>query len=385
MFCIKEVNSFEELLKLKSEWNNLLDNSETNTIFLRHEWITNWWRFFGHDKELLVLVARQNEKIVGIAPLMLTYSKTFGVKSKKIQFIGAPMSDYSDFIIAEHKEMVLNAIYDYLFQNKRLWDAISLEEIPSNSSSLTASHKILKGSTKNFDVYFTNECMKLDFKVDGEDSIWKLLNKRDITRHIRFFEENGKLDCYKAENQNEMQSLMPAFFEQHIRIWDKKGIPSMFNNENCKQFFLELSRELLQKQKFDLWVLKFNEKVIAMNIGFAHANKYITYCHSYDLEYLKHAPSMVLFKYFIEYYFKQGFDEIDFSRGLESYKFRFSNKKYINKAIGVYKSEIGNAVFKKYNRIKEIIIKNKKLHDTIAKYRKILPHKKIRNIATDQL
>ena len=40
---------------LSEEWNDLLRRSDTNTIFLTHEWQRAWWHFFSPGKELILL------------------------------------------------------------------------------------------------------------------------------------------------------------------------------------------------------------------------------------------------------------------------------------------------------------------------------------------
>ena len=191
MLNISEIKTFEELLSLENQWNPLLNRSETNTIFLTYEWIANWWKIFGKGKELLVLLVKNDENLVGIAPLMIANSKKFGIIDKKIQFIGAPLADYCDFIIAEDKESVLKQIYSYILEKKETWDTMSLDEVPEKSSTIQLSENILQSHTKNFDIFNSIRCLALDFRKSSEEELAKLLKKKDLQRHIKFFRNAG--------------------------------------------------------------------------------------------------------------------------------------------------------------------------------------------------
>ena len=57
------------------EWNNLLSGSITDTPFLRFEYQKAWWEYRGggewKNPSLVLVTAREDEKLVGIAPLFI--------------------------------------------------------------------------------------------------------------------------------------------------------------------------------------------------------------------------------------------------------------------------------------------------------------------------
>src|SRR5215207_1935799 len=67
--CIRDYEAFR---KLEPEWNALLQQSQSNCIFLTWEWISTWWEIFGADFEMRVLTSHDpSGKLRGIAPLMI--------------------------------------------------------------------------------------------------------------------------------------------------------------------------------------------------------------------------------------------------------------------------------------------------------------------------
>ena len=69
MLFIEEIRDTVKLKSLANKWNNILSQSESDSIFLTWEWVFNWWQVYGSGKQLRVLVVRdQHEDIVAIAP-----------------------------------------------------------------------------------------------------------------------------------------------------------------------------------------------------------------------------------------------------------------------------------------------------------------------------
>ena len=362
-YTIERIDTIDQITPLKSEWNSLLKKSETNIIFLTFEWIISWWKCFGKEKELFILLVKDNEKLVGIAPLMIT-TLNLGIKIKKIEFIGTPLSNYCDFIISEKcedKRDVLRSIYDYLLKEKDSWDIISLKEIPEVSSTLTISEEILKSSNVLFSIFPDNISPIIIFEESERKEIEKKLNKKDIKRKLRGLNREGILGYNHCKDKNEAEMLLNIFFQQHIKRWKSTSTPSMFEDEKYKAFYHELTKSLLPKKWVDISVLRFNGGVIATQFGFTYNNKYEGYTHTYDKTYAKYSPGVILLMLNIENYLSKNFREFDLGRGDDPYKFRFSNIIKKNYKISIYKRYPISLIDKTINKLRLEIRKHSRL------------------------
>src|SRR5208337_586075 len=118
---IVEVNRYTDFLALEKTWQDMLHRCHNSAIFSTWEWLTAWWKHFGNDKRLVLLLAEENDKIVGIAPLMYSIHKMFGLRMGKIEFIGTPDSDYADFILAEKSEECIKLFIEYVNNLTEKW------------------------------------------------------------------------------------------------------------------------------------------------------------------------------------------------------------------------------------------------------------------------
>jgi hypothetical protein len=121
---VERIEDEKALDALKEEWDSLLSNSGSDTIFLTWEWLEAWWRCFREDERLwLVLVKDSNGEVVGIAPLCLTQERRLGgLPVRCLRFLGdrSAGSEYLDFIVKRGcEEKILKAIFHYLHEQHR--------------------------------------------------------------------------------------------------------------------------------------------------------------------------------------------------------------------------------------------------------------------------
>lgn len=370
-YVVERIDSIDQLSSIRDEWNDLLQRSETNIIFLTLECILSWWKCFGKGKELFVLLVKNDEKLVAIAPLMIT-TLNLGIKIKKIEFISTAFPNYCDFIISnecEDKRVVLRNIYDYLLKEKDSWDIISLEEIPEASSTLTYSEEILKNSDIFFSIFLDDICPTLIFEGSQRGEIEKKLNKRSIRRKLKCLNEAGSIEYDYCKDISEAIILLDVFFQQHINRWKPTSTPSIFEDERYKALYRELMKSLLPKGWVDLSFLRFDEKPVAFQFGFMYNNRYEGYTSSYDTSYATYSPGMILFKFNIENYLSKNFREFDLGRGDGSYKSRFSNKVRKNFKIRFYQNRLFFVLDTTWEKTKEEIMKHDGLSQILSESR----------------
>jgi len=139
---IKKVSK-DEFLNSKMVWNELLDISASNNLFLRWEWISSWWVTWSdkiNESELLVIFVYSNDDLIGIAPFYKDVRRLFNILSiNRIQFIGTSYqsvstvrSEYLGLIyIPEYWDQFFNVLIKYLDKNVS-YDELILKDIKSN-------------------------------------------------------------------------------------------------------------------------------------------------------------------------------------------------------------------------------------------------------------
>src|SRR5215216_2081204 len=87
MVEIVEVNDIEEVSQYRMLWNSLFRGTPNATFFLTFDWLDTYWRHFGHDQKLRVLIVYSAGEALGILPLCV---RTETYRLNKIRVLTYP-------------------------------------------------------------------------------------------------------------------------------------------------------------------------------------------------------------------------------------------------------------------------------------------------------
>ena len=128
------IETWNDFNALETEWNALLERSQSNTIFLTWEWMKSWSEVVGPDIQLfLVMVRDENNRLVGIAPFYISEMRLVRlVTYKSLRIMGdyPTGAEYGDWIIDPARlEAVCRCIIDVLLSRRRDWDCIWIPNV----------------------------------------------------------------------------------------------------------------------------------------------------------------------------------------------------------------------------------------------------------------
>src|SRR5678810_321956 len=93
------VTEYETFAALEPEWNDAVVRGHVSHPFLLHEWFRTWWQCFGGSRRLHVVVARDRDGIVGIAPMMAEQVHMYGLSVRKLDLLHNDHTPKADWII----------------------------------------------------------------------------------------------------------------------------------------------------------------------------------------------------------------------------------------------------------------------------------------------
>lgn len=316
-----------------AEWNALVANNETNSIFQTHQWFDAWWSTFGEAHELFFLLLRQQGRVIGFGALML---RRMALGMRRLEFVGTGNADYQDFVVPQSKPAALRAICKFLEAHSSRWSSAWLSNVPSQSS--TAFH--LREAGREFGLHLVEEgrvrCPAL--QLSDRQGAEKLLKKYSLKRPLNWFSARGEVRFRNVTSLSEIQAWLPVFFEQHMGRWHAAGRPSLFETSRQQTFYLALAAGLHSAGWLLFSVVEFNGQPIAFHFGFDYCGSVIWYKPSFDVRYAEHSPGLLLTRKIIEDGLARSKRELDFTIGEEAFKDRFANISRFNVTLSVYQS-----------------------------------------------
>ena len=211
-----------------------------------------WWKYFGQNNKLIILLAKEDKKVIGIAPLMYSVYSLSGLRRGKKEFIGTPATDYNNFLITEKRTDCLNLFFNYLYNIQEKWECIDLLDIPEEAGCL----QFIAKSSKSIKVIYRCPNVILPKTVD------KLMN--DLGPKMRHYLRNtlkrlekidSKINFVDYSNPKLVKDGMAILFKLHQKRWSQKGFSGVYSQEIICNFHAELASSLSQNCLLGLYSL----------------------------------------------------------------------------------------------------------------------------------
>jgi CelD/BcsL family acetyltransferase involved in cellulose biosynthesis len=311
--------------KLAREWNALLHLSDTDTIFLTHEWQQTWWRFFPSGRELLLISLRQDGVLVGIVPL---YHQKLETGQTVIELVGGKdICDYLDILaLPNYRTQVYQAVLEFLTTELTDWDTLDFHCVPA-ASPYQPLHEAVAKQGLSVQRQVEDVCPIVSLPATWDDYLAMLDKKQrhELRRKIRRAESEAQVQWYMTSDPASLSEDMKTFFDLHRNSSPDK---EDFMSEPAMQgFFREIARLSLIRGWLELSFLLIDGQKAATMFCFAYNNQTLVYNSGYDPQRFGHlSPGIVLLGYHIQDSIAKGRTAFDFLRGDEVYKYRFGGQ-----------------------------------------------------------
>ncbi len=124
---VREINAIDDLAALRQEWGELLPQTAGASFFQSLEWLEIYWRHFGagQNQKLRVLVVSDENRTLGILPLVVQNEKT---KLGHLRTLTFPLHDWGSFYgpIGPSPELTFAAGLEHIRRTPRDWDVLDL-------------------------------------------------------------------------------------------------------------------------------------------------------------------------------------------------------------------------------------------------------------------
>lgn len=322
-FVVRHIRRLEEFTNLKEEWGKLIESREQKTAFLTWEWLYSWWKNYGEKKELWLLTVWQEDALVGAAPLMLGVEKRLGLSFRHLQSLGKPNTDEWDILVLSTPDAVVQAIFNYIKNNKNQWDSIELCELNSESSIVP----LIKKQIDSMGIHVLpskNEHYYIPTVASWED-YWKSLSKNTRDSIDKRYKQGKKKHSLEFEHIRG-SDVTWQHFETIFAINEKGRYPEKYGSEQERAFLKDLVACMHEKQWLEVFFLFMDDKPIAFDYGFNIDGKFEDWRTGYDMNYSTQAAGKILLYLMLKHQFEGSYHHFDFLRGAYEYKTQWNPK-----------------------------------------------------------
>jgi CelD/BcsL family acetyltransferase involved in cellulose biosynthesis len=314
-------NGFNEL---EAEWNELLNDSASDTVFLTQQWQSSWWRHLGDGTPTLIALRNDNGRLEGLAPL---YSILTSDGKWELNTVGCvDVSDYLDIIVRHgQEEQVYNRLLDLLTQSAAhnlTWDVLNLCNIRQDSPTLSLFGPMAAERGFLVSSQVQEVCPIVTLDGDWEDYLMSLVGKerRELRRKIRRSNPHAGVEWYIVGPEHDLPAEVDKFLQLMALSHPDKA---EFLHEEHRSFIQEIARIAWDEGWLELAFLTINGEAAASMFNFVYRNRTLLYNSGMDsARFLRYSPGIVLTAFLIQHSIANGREVFDFLRGDENYKYK---------------------------------------------------------------
>lgn len=329
---IHVVRKLEELAPQAERWNALLARSRSNSVFLTWEWIELWWQVFGGKLTPTVLLAEEDGRWVGIAPLMTApHPAPGGRYVRTLKFIGqggGTLAEHLDcFVEPGHEAAVAAAFADHLCGPlRRKWDALLLERVLTSSPNVAPfkarllEHGVAVTARNEQPSPYLHLPSSMDALLAAKSSNFRYQYQRSRKKL------NGLADVrlLRAGEDMPIEEAIGVLAELNRARWQEAG--SSFRTDDYRRFHLALAQRFAERGWLWLAVLTVAGEAIAARYDFAYGGKVWCMQGGWSPARQDLNPGTVMTGEVIAWAIAQGLGEYDFLCGEDHYKRRWSDR-----------------------------------------------------------
>lgn len=317
MLTVERVDNLEGLTALSQPWTQLLSRCSYRNLFLTHEWASTWWTHFGKGKELWLLMVRDGEELLGIAPMMLGWEWYGGLPVRMLGFLVNRHTSRADFIIADgRKEEVIGALVRYWQDHNRCWDVLRLVHVPRESGNVRVLEEAI-GMSKliGFPAKTSKNLCYLPMTGSWEDYLRGRSShfRKRLKGTIRRARQEGAFEVVREEDPKEVEASMGRLFRLEARSWKSQDSKAVFSAEE-KAFAMDIARKFSRSGRVSNIFMTLD----GTDVGALYSIVYEGVCYAfliyYDEKYDKWSPGRYLMAESLSRYWAEGgIREFDFN------------------------------------------------------------------------
>ena len=312
---IQEINCFEQLSAHRLQWRRLLESTPDVTFFHTPEWLQVYWKHFGHDKRLRVLLAYDGSQLVGVVPLMVATEAT---RAGKLRFLTYVHGHWGTMFgpVGPEPQAVLTAGLEHILAMPRDWDALEIRWAHAGDYDFLASRRplpSLRGPlcrsvheyTSLVDLHGTWEAY-----LAGRTSKWR----NNLKRWKRRIAELGEVEYLRYRPRGDAHNDADPrwdLYEDCLAVtrgsWQSGSTDgSSLLHADVHEYFRDAHLAAVRAGALDLNLLYADGRPLAFVYNYRHGGRLMSLRVGYDAASSRSGAGNVLYAHVIEDSFRRG-------------------------------------------------------------------------------
>jgi CelD/BcsL family acetyltransferase involved in cellulose biosynthesis len=320
-------------VELRGHWADVASADPDPNVFLTWPWASTWWRHFGADhpdRELHVVVVRDNQGVAAIAPLYRSRVGIGPLATTSLQRINHDAGDYGGMLLARRSDEAVALLVDHLgAQLHNDVGVVVLSRLASDArfTSLLGEELLRHAATVETVIDLLGEaCLFTDVR-DGF-SLSKQAKKHKVRQRLRRLDEQHGPVSFVAHTGDTLEEGLDRLVSLHDRRWEEIDEPmqGLLADGARREFLLDAIRALDEEGMVTLLSIEADGgRPVAVELDFVHENRLFLFKGAFDPDFAAFSPGQLLHHKVFEDGLADDVEVFDFCRGDAQYKRRWAN------------------------------------------------------------
>jgi CelD/BcsL family acetyltransferase involved in cellulose biosynthesis len=329
---VQTLISMQELEAVREEWTALLAASARASLFMTWEWQAAWWRHYGKQQSLRVLMVRSNGLLIGLQPLYIQDQTLLrGLPLRVLRPVGTGGDTAPDYLEPLYRrgyeQLAAQALANAILNNLPGWHIARISDLSADSPFIEAVAKhgmlcttaIRVGDGPKITLATLPPTWDEFLAGFNRDRRWSIRHARR-----RFMKEPGARFVL-CDDPATLDQAIDRLIELHNMRWNGRAQEHAFSSAAYVNFHREAMHGMLARGALRLYALELGGSAVAMLYCFRHGQGLYYFQGGFDPGCSKLSPGAVLFGLAIESAINEGCTVFDMLRGQYEYKNQWGN------------------------------------------------------------
>ena len=327
------VDDYATFVALEAEWNDAFERANIPHPFLRHEWVRTWWdTFAAHstgsgrsgqaNRQLHIIVVRDDDRIVGIAPLMRESTTIYGLPIRRLALLANDHTPRTDFIVAGKADEVYRAIWDTLRDDMDHWDLVQFTQLLKGSPTIAAMSRFALAESLPIGTWKSTDSPYLEL-AGTWDGYWASLSgkfRSNVRNRLSRLTQAGEPALEVLSEKTAIARACDDAWRLEASGWKDQEGTSIGSDPAVQKFYTLLAERAADHGWLRLVFLTVGGRRIAVSYSAIHDGRLFLLKTGHDREFHTCSPFKLLTYFAAQDGYARGLREIDFLGDTEPWK-----------------------------------------------------------------
>jgi CelD/BcsL family acetyltransferase involved in cellulose biosynthesis len=328
LYLLKVIRRVEDWDALEPFWDPLLLGCPEHTVFQSYLYQRLWWKHFGHGSELAIVVAVQEGKVAGIAPLRIKRERRYAF-ARTLQFVGSRWEvDRPQFLFPRDSLALTRALARSMaVSDDDEWGVADFYEQPKGAEIARILIEEFRAARCFVAEVRDSDCAYLT--LEGTWQAYLAQRSQRLRKNLKAarhrLSSHGELGFEVYETLPSVREQLERFRELEQRSWKKgKGV-GIASTPEYLSFYREMAEVFGRTRAFVVRVLCAGGRTVAATFGLVFDGTYYSLQITHDRDFDRCSPGTYLEALELEDCFRRRYREYDFLGGFLSNKSRWTS------------------------------------------------------------